>query len=36
MEGKFRKEMMKLEKMNPVKRMEIREAALTSKNRSFF
>jgi hypothetical protein len=33
MEGKFRKEMMKLEKMNPVK---IREAALTSKNRSFF
>jgi hypothetical protein len=36
MEAKFRKEMLKLEKMSPMKRMEIREAVLTSKNKSFF
>ena len=37
MEGKFRKELQKLEKQSPVKKMQMREQALMSnRNRSFF
>jgi hypothetical protein len=35
MEGKFRKELMRLEKMSPMKKMSMRETLVSSKNRSF-
>lgn len=35
MEAKFRKELLKLDKMSPIKKMNLREAVLANKNRSF-
>lgn len=35
MEAKFRKELLKLDKMSPIKKMNLREIVLANKNRSF-